>query len=371
MIRQVFQKGDGSVKRVVRRTAMGLAIGITGVVLAAVGYGVYVLTDYHRIADRQVLEIDRNPEATLKIGETYRLATWNIGFGAYSDDYSFFMDGGTESRAFSRAAVLENTAGVQTTLTALKPDFLLLQEVDVDSTRSYHVDQRALLENAFPTLGAVFACNYDSSYLFYPFREPIGKSYSGLLTLSSRQMGESVRRSLPIESGFRKFLDLDRCYTVTKLPVDNGKNLCLVNLHLSAYTADGSIVAKQLQMLTEEMSQEIANGNYVICGGDFNMDLLGNSAEVFGVAGDYAWAKAFPQDQLPEGLTLVTGVDLQAPVASCRNCDTPYVPGETFVAAMDGFLVSDQVTVERAWVEDTGFAHTDHQPVILQFCLSE
>ena len=35
-------------------------------------------------------------------------ASANVGFGAYSADYSFFMDGGKESRARSRQAVDEN-----------------------------------------------------------------------------------------------------------------------------------------------------------------------------------------------------------------------------------------------------------------------
>ena len=38
-------------------------------------------------------------------GELYRVASYNIGFGAYSNDYSFFMDGGKESRARSPEAV--------------------------------------------------------------------------------------------------------------------------------------------------------------------------------------------------------------------------------------------------------------------------
>lgn len=57
-------------------------------------------------------------------------------------------------------------------LQQVDPDFALLQEVDTDSTRSYHVDEAALLRQALPDRASVFAQNYDSPYLFWPLTEP-------------------------------------------------------------------------------------------------------------------------------------------------------------------------------------------------------
>ena len=71
--------------------------------------------------------------------------------------------------------------------------------------------------------------------------------------------------------------DLDRCYTISRLPADNGKELILINFHLSAYTTDPSVAENQLSMLYEDMTAEYEAGNYVVCGGDFNKDLLGDS----------------------------------------------------------------------------------------------
>lgn len=57
-------------------------------------------------------------------------------------------------------------------------------------------------------------------------------------------------------------------------------------------------------MLLSDMQSEYEKGNYCICGGDFNKDLLGNSEEVFGVsAGDYTWAQPLPEE-LFRGKTL-------------------------------------------------------------------
>ena len=40
-----------------------------------------------------------------------------------------------------------------------------------------------------------------------------------------------------------------------------------------------------------------------------------------------------------------------------------------FVVTVDGFLVSDNVTVEDALVLDTGFKWSDHNPVYMDFIL--
>ena len=160
------------------------AVLVLALVLAA--YVIYVFAAWYRVEDWQELEITAAEGGEpLSPGETYRIASYNIGFGAYSDDYSFFMDGGTESRARSEEAVYENVGGAMAAVQALEPDFLLLQEVDVDGTRSYHVDELALAVDAMGDgYWSTFAQNYDSPYLFWPPLEPHGANRSGQATFS-------------------------------------------------------------------------------------------------------------------------------------------------------------------------------------------
>ena len=66
------------------------------------------------------------------------------------------------------------------------------------------------------------------------------------MTLSRHPISSAVRRSLPIETGIMKLVDLDRCYSVSRVPMENGRELVLYNLHLSAYTSDGTIATEQL-----------------------------------------------------------------------------------------------------------------------------
>lgn len=87
-----------------------------------------------------------------------------------------------------------------------------------------------------------------------------------------------------MDNGFiTKFTDLDRCFTISYVPVDNGKTLALVALHLSAYDEGGKIRQKQLEMLNEVLLSEYEKGNYVIAGGDFNHDIAG-TMDLFPVA---------------------------------------------------------------------------------------
>ena len=351
-------------KRILRLAAAILAVAL----LVVAGYVAYVFIDYHRLPDMQALEVSGTGENAVA-GQTYTAMSYNIGFGAYSVDFGFFMDGGEHARGRSREEVEGNVAGAYSLAESLDADLMLFQEVDVRGHRSHDVDQLSMLEAKFSDKCLVFAQNYDSPYLFYPITEPIGSAEAGIATVTGFGVTSSVRRSLPIDTGFGKLFDLDRCYSVSRIPVEGGRELVVYNVHLSAYTNDDSIVRGQVDMLAADMAAEYAAGNYVVCGGDFNRDLLGNSAEVFGVDGDFNWALPFEENWLAEGFSLVAPLNAEAPVPSCRNADGPYVPGESFVITIDGFIVSDNVQVISANVVDAGFAYSDHNPVTMEFQL--
>lgn len=335
------------------------------------GYMVYLFTSYYRLEDKLPLDVeDSGGLPQTAVNQPYTLVSYNLGFGAYSADFSFFMDGGKESRARSAEAAAANIAGAADAVKSLEPDFILFQEVDVDSTRTYHQDQLELLKEQFPGFSTVYAQNYDSPYLFWPLLEPHGSSKSGCATFSTRQIDSALRRSLPVETGLSKFMDLDRCYSVSRLPVDGGGTLCLYNVHLSAYTTNGNTAVEQVKLLLSDMAAEYAAGNYVICGGDFNRDLLGNSGAIFGVSSEgQNWAQPFPTELLPEGIALLSSLDEAAPIPSCRNADAPYDASLSFVLTTDGFLVSANVETSDVRVIDTGFAWSDHQPVAMTFSL--
>ena len=349
-----------------------LCIALAAVLIAVLGYVAYVFLAYHRLGDIP-LEVQGNGSLEAKAGEEYRIVSWNIGFGAYEADYGFFMDGGTESWARSPEKLDANLRNIAAKLSSFDADFVLVQEIDSDSTRSYHMDERAYLRDVLPgeTYASVFAQNYDSPFLLYPFHQPHGASRSGIMTFSKAGIVSSRRVELPVEGGFMKILDLDRCYSVSRIPTADGHTLVLYNLHLSAYTSDGTIATEQLKLLLADMQSEFEAGNYCIAGGDFNKDLLGDSSVYFGAADqEYSWAQPIPAETFDGfDITLVAPLDEDDPVPSCRNADGPYHEGQ-YVLTVDGFLVSPNVEVLESQVLDEAFRCSDHNPVYMDFILS-
>lgn len=353
--------------RMFKRILKTLLAVLLALILVIGGYVAYVFLAYHRIGDETLTPTELNAEA-IPVSAVHTILSYNVGFGAYEADYGFFMDGGTESRAWSVERLEANLANIRALVEERNADLCILQEVDIGSTRSYGMDQRTYF--TFDGKASVFAQNYDSPYLFYPIFRPHGASKSGILTLSSFPVTEAERVELPVESGAMKILDLDRCYSKSRIPASDGKDLVLYNFHLSAYTSDGKIALEQLKLILDDIDAEYAKGNYCIAGGDFNKDILGDSSVYFGKSDiEYTWAQPIPEGTFDgRSAKLVAPLDPSSPVPSCRNADGPYHPGQ-YVLTIDGFLVTPNVTVISSEVVDTGFAYSDHNPVSMTFVL--
>lgn len=359
--------------KILKKSLKTLLCLILVMVIVVAAYVSYVFIAYYRIDDNLKLEISDNTNEVIKTGQEQKIISYNIGFCAYTQDFSFFMDGGSESRAKSEESVNNVLSGIKNLMQNEDPDIMLFQEVDEDATRSHHVNEREYLTDSFTSYDTVFATNYDSPYLFYPILEPHGKSLSGIMTMSKYNITSAIRRQLPVEDSVMKILDLDRCYSVARIKTDNQKELVVYTAHLSAYTSDGTIATKQLELLIEDMQNEYKKGNYVICGGDFNKDLLLDSGKIFGVSGeDYTWAQAFPTDMLKDtNLSLVAPFDKDNPVASCRDTSVTYKETGQYRVTLDGFIISDNVTKIKSDVIDAKFEFSDHNPVYLDFTLNK
>lgn len=355
-------------------------IKIIGIVLAIilltlVGYIIYLYASYHRIEDNLELQVETSKETTdentLTTGKKYSALTYNIGFGAYTPDFSFFMDGGKSSWAKSKDSVLETVQGAGDLAASKDPDFAIIEEVDLDSTRSYHVNEYNILKDCFPDYYYVFAQNYDSAFLFYPFTQPHGSSKSGIGLFSRYQVTSALRRSFPVSTSFTKFFDLDRCYSISRVPVDNGKELVIFALHMSAYGNSDAIREGQIAMLAADMQKEYEAGNYVLCGGDFNHDLKA-SADEENIEHE-SWAYPFPREKLPDHFSFcidqLSEEERNNLWNSARNADMEYIPGETYTVTLDGFIISDNVECLFYENVNTGYSYSDHDPVYLEFKL--
>ena len=350
-------------------------------VLLIGGYLGYVMIQYYRYDDVVKLDVDRNSEnITVSLHKEYSITTYNIGFGAYNHDYSFFMDDGymkdgkyvkgKYATARSEQIVLDNTKGVIKTLKGINSDFIFLQEVDVDATRSYNVNQYKMLMESFSDYSSVYASNFHSAYLLYPFNDPIGQTEAGIVTLSDYKIKEATRYKLPIDESFpTKFFDLDRCFMITRYAVSEGKELVLINVHLSAYDEGGVYRKKQLELLNTILKEEKEKENYVIVGGDFNHDIA-DSINSFETEQEIPkWVYVLNDEDLQDGYKFATSKN----IPTCRSSDIAYQEGVNYSVVLDGFIVSDNVIVNSVTnmsQEGELFVYSDHNPVELKFVLA-
>jgi len=373
---------------VLSRIFIGIGCAIALLVLIVAGYFITVFSRFYRIDDNQILEINRpGCGDSIFTNKTYKVLTNNIGFGAYDSQYDFFMDDGyadterkvkihgTHARAIDKDHVLNNTNSAINTLKAYNADFIFLQEVDINSTRSYHVNQEDLFSAAFSDYSFTKAINYHSSYLCYPLNEPIGRSNSEIVIFSKAKADSSIRRSLPLsESKTDNITDLDRCIMINRFSIENSeKDFVAINVHLSAYDEGGRIRRKQVEFLADILEQERKNGNYVLIGGDFNQILTKEGADYFikpngEITPDWValWECNYPGYKV---VATTEGNDGSLR-GTARNNTKAYDPNWTYTCVIDGFIVSDNIKVEKIENQTSvAFAYSDHIPVLMEFSL--
>lgn len=354
-----------------------LAIVAVLVIVVVGGYVGYVAMQYYRIEDNFVLSCQNNASDKVEIGQEYTISTFNIGFGAYNHDFSFFMDSGEFldgktvtgkwSTAKDKQTVLTNTNGAISEIAKLNADFMFFQEVDENGDRSHHVNQLEKIKQSFNGFGSVYAENFHTAKLLYPFNDPHGKTNAGIVTLSNKHVSSAVRRSFPVDESFpNKFFDLDRCFSITYLPVENSnKYLCLVNVHASAYDEGGVIRKQQMQMLNQVLTLERNAGNYVVVGGDFNHDVANSHGEFATQMKKPNWVFEMKNSDLANGFRFATAKN--AP--TCRSTDIEYTKGVNYTVVVDGFIISDNVESISVQNVDLDFKYSDHNPVVLKFKL--
>lgn len=337
--------------------AVGMFLGILVLVLMiAVSY--LTVREYRPEAEEELTPAGGT--RTLAPGDSFSITTFNTGYAGLDASQDFFMDGGTKVQPESVAVVQENLAGISDILKKAASDVYFLQEVDHDSKRTYHTDEISYYENALGMDG-MYARNFKCDFVPYPW-PPIGKVDSGLLSLTSLNVTQAKRISLPESFSWPvKTCNLKRCMLEMRIPLEGtDAELVLINFHLEAYD-NGEGKTAQSNFLKEKLQAEYEAGNYVIAGGDFNQtfdDIL----EKYPLIQTDNWApQVLSKDSLPANFSYA--IDDTCP--TCRLLNAPYSGNyeESQVYVLDGFILSDNLELEEINVLPQDFRYSDHQPV--------
>ena len=344
-----------------------ITIGITAIIF--VSFIIYTVYENINPEEKLNVSISNNQVKEVSIDQEIKITSYNIGYAGLDEGQDFFVDGGKNSRAESKDKVMDNISNIIEIVDNTEADILLFQEVDIKASRSYMVNQLEFLKENYPNYAYTFGINYKVPWVPVPLINPMGRVESGIATFSRYNIKEANRFQLPgKEKWLVQLFELDRCLLETRIQVDNGKELVVVNLHLSAFDKGGIIRQQQLTYLKKYLEREYIIGNYIIVGGDWNHNLPFTEPEKFTALEDWPfWLKNLPEDYEVEKFKWE--IDLDVPTV--RTLEKPYKDGDNFKAIIDGFLISDNVESISVKTIDTNFKYSDHNPTSLTISLKQ
>lgn len=331
------------------------------ILFVPLAYMVFLMVFEFRPNEVEELTVNGNNKSI--VSNEFSVITFNIGYCSLDKDNDFFFDGGINSRAISKEIVIRNLEGVSSIIEDINADFYLIQEIDESGSRSYNVNQLDHIVSNFPRYNSSFAFNYRLKYLWYPFKQPMGSAYGGLLTLSKHEIESSLRHKLKGEESFpRRLFFLKRCMVVNTIKTKNNKLLYMINIHLSAYDTNGDIRKQQANYLIDFLDSLYNEDlNYIVVGGDWN-HLLQKDLYTDDMP---QWVSLLPDNIYQNKYRLV----FDSSVNSVRSLEKAYKKGKNFETVIDGFLVSPNIETMSVKTVNYEFKHSDHNPVMATFRL--
>ena len=345
--------------------------GVIATAISALG-GFIIYAAATTLNEPGIKDIEVKGEHTKELNkdETVKLMSWNIGYASLDERMDFYLDGGKNSIGESKENTKANLVALKEKIDEHDPDIMFIQEIDVNSHRSFNVNQLEDFQNHYSAdkYQNTFARNFKAGYVPVPLGDPLGKVDSGIAIFSKYEVSSAKRHQLPIPFAWPvSLMNLKRCLLVNRTPISGSdKELVTINLHLEAYTEDEGKI-KQLRQLMTVMQEEYDKGNYVIAGGDFNQTFSTTNHDKYPKITDWAC----PEIDASEYPDFDFRMDDTYP--TCRCLDKPYVEADKSKQQywmIDGFITSKNVDVQTFETINYDFKNTDHNPVVMTFKLS-
>ena len=346
--------------------------GFLALVIAFVG-GFLIFASATTLQVQDIEDMQINGSVTTKIneGQTLKLLTWNVGYGALDEKQDCYWDGGEGVTGESKEVVMQNVQSISNKIQEIDPDIFFIQEIDINSKRSFETNELEMLQNDFTSdkYNNTYACNFKAGFIPLPLYNPFGKVEGGITTFGKYQVTDSKRIQLPIPFSWpMSLLNLKRCLLINRTPIEgSSKELVAINLHLEAYD-DGEGKAKQLKQMMDIMQEEYDKGNYVIAGGDFNQTFSNSNENLEKYPKKNDWVcPIIDVTQYPDFT-----FSMDDTVPTCRSLYKTYADNDHSdfqYYMLDGFITSNNMTVNNVETLDLGFKNTDHNPVVLSLKL--
>ncbi len=277
----------------------------------------------------------------------FTVITYNIGY----------LSGLTNNQAVSREKKLfdDNLKTVVDALKGLNADFIGFQEIDLDSKRSFNVNQVSQLAEKLSFNQGAIAINWDKNYVpfpYFPFSAHFGRILSGQAVLSRYSIANNKRIVLDKVASkpfFYNALYLDRVAQVSEIKIDD-RILILINVHLEAF--DAPTRRKQTEYLQKLLS-EYVDKYPVLLIGDFNSTVP-------------------PTAENPEPtidiLLKTASIKSALPPEALNNPQIATFPSDKPIAKLDYvFYTPKNIEVIEWRIVDEVEQASDHLPVLVKF----
>ncbi len=356
-------------KKVLRISLKSLIISVCTIILLFIIFLIFSTITYFNPAQVEKLTVVNNKNVAVINRSELSLLTWNIGYCGLGKESDFFFDGGKMTRP-SEEQFQKNLNGVFNFISRNDSiDFILLQEVDAESRRSYHINETDLFNKALTRHSSSFAINYKSKFVPVPVFNPMGVVESGIMTFSKFDIKDAARYSYMTSHSWPvKLFQLNRCFVISRIKTESGKDLVLINTHNSAFANEEQMRRFEMILLSSYMLNEYEKGNYVIAGGDWNQNPPGYDSVKFHLG--YLKEKgvsSIDKDFFPK--TWKISYDKKIPTN--RSVIKPFNIKESGTTIIDFFITSPNIEILDVKVIPDYFEDSDHQPVYLKVRLSE
>lgn len=219
------------------------------------------------------------------IGDALLVMTWNIRFGA--GKIWWFGDSCGDRVILSSEEVLPMLDQIAERINLIRPDIVLLQEVDIDAKRTEYIDQmQYLLDHTYLNYG-IYASNWKSQFI--P-SDGLGRMDEGNAILSPWPLDDAKRFQLPLRNdidALTRYFYVRENVMQARVNIPGVPDFYAVCTHLAAFSVDDT-KKRQMDEFISILQTLDQQGHRFVAGGDLN--LLPPNAD----STDYCDEKACP-----------------------------------------------------------------------------
>lgn len=303
----------------------------------------------------------------LSTPDVLKIVSWNIGYGQ-----GLGSEGGKDYKKKSQEEFVQDLTQMALYLQKLNPDIILLQEVDLNSSRSFKINQLELFKKFLPQHFSAYGLNWDANYVPFPYWPPskhFGQVRAAGVIFSRFPIVSQDFALLPKPENnpwWYNLFYLFRYYQDVRIEIGS-RVYSVINNHLEAFDQEGRV--QQAKILKSRCELDLKEKNLLLVGGDLNS--IPQYASVKEGFPDY------PKDRYTMDKTLsimesIKGIRNSLPETIYKAYESTHFtfPSDVPDRRLDHLFVNDKTEVlSLSVLRDIGTL-SDHLPVLMELRLN-